>query len=76
MSKLNLDISMAKMILASMRAKDWPTQFRGPAANGRKFRAAGPAKDFDAKRSGLNSFTPNFVLPRGVASKEHYGPCE
>nr|GMD49964.1 hypothetical protein Iba_chr11aCG8110 [Ipomoea batatas] len=74
MSKLNLDISMAKMILASMRAKDWPTQFRGPAANGRKFRAAGPAKDFDAKRSGLNSLTsPSLKSSNAILGRTEAG---
>lgn len=45
---------MARMILASIMAKDWPTQFRGPAAKGMKWRPG--ANIFPANRSGLNSF--------------------
>lgn len=43
------------MILASIRAKPCPTQFLGPAANGKKCRPG--ANDLVANRSGLNSFT-------------------
>jgi len=45
---------MANMILASIIAKDWPIQFRGPAAKGMKCRPG--ANDLEANLSGLNSF--------------------
>lgn len=45
---------MANMILVSIMAKPWPTQFRGPAAKGMNRPGA---KDLEENRSGLNSLT-------------------